>query len=89
MEALLKAVPDFMAPLRPLLRTPEQGADTLLWLAVNPDITERDAGQFWFDRRARALHRFGLGRSTPRELHAFWQTCCRLSGPLTQAVGAH
>jgi len=43
------AVPSLAAPIRPLLRTPEQGADTLLWLAVNPSLTEQESGQFWFD----------------------------------------
>lgn len=74
------SVPRLMAPVRAFLRTPQQGADTLLWLAVNPDITAREAGQFWFDRRPRVTHRFGLGWSSEEEKQAFWHLCCRLSG---------
>jgi len=51
------AAPRLTAPIRPLMRTPEQGADTLLWLAVNPRIADYESGQFWFDRRPRQTHR--------------------------------
>lgn len=84
-----ESAPGFAAPIRPLLRTPEQGADTLLWLAVNPELTARDAGQFWFDRRARETHRFGFGRSTDDEMESFWQICSRLSGWSWEPVAGH
>ena len=56
-------VPGLTAPVRPLLRTPERGADTLLWLAVNPRVAEHEGGQFWPARRPRDTHRLGFGKS--------------------------
>ena len=73
------AVPSLAAPVRPLLRTPEQGADTLLWLAVNPRVVEHESGQFWFDRRPRDTHRLGFGKSSEAERESFWELCCDLA----------
>jgi NAD(P)-dependent dehydrogenase (short-subunit alcohol dehydrogenase family) len=83
------ALPALAAPVRPLLRSPEQGADTLLWLAVNPNLTGADGGQFWFDRRPRETHRLGFGRSTEAERQRFWQLCCRLSGWTASSPSRH
>lgn len=70
------------------MRTPEQGADTLLWLAVNPRVVEYQSGQFWFDRRPREARRLGLGASSEAERESFWDLCCVLSGyaPETASV---
>lgn len=83
------AVPSLAAPIRPLLRTPEQGADTLLWLAVNPNLTEQESGHFWFDRRPRATHRFGFGRSSEAERASYWDLCCRLAGCTPGTAAMH
>lgn len=45
------ALPGFGAIMGPLLRTPEQGADTVLWLAATGGHGK--PGRFWFDRRVR------------------------------------
>ena len=46
------ALPRFRQITRPLLLTPDQGADTVVWLATMPP--ERlDSGRFWHDRRPR------------------------------------
>jgi NAD(P)-dependent dehydrogenase (short-subunit alcohol dehydrogenase family) len=74
------AVPNLAAPIRPLMRTPEQGADTLLWLAVSPRVVEHESGQFWFDRRPRDTHRLGFGKSSEAERESFWELCRDLSG---------
>lgn len=42
--------PGFRRVTGPILRTPEQGADTLLWLAA----TDVPSGEFWLDRRPRS-----------------------------------
>ena len=49
------ALPTFHRITRPLLRTPEQGADTIVWLAV---ATEAGAlnGQLLLDREPRTAH---------------------------------
>ena len=46
------ALPGFRRLTRPILLTPEQGADTIVWLATTPP--ERlGSGRFWHDRRPR------------------------------------
>ena len=46
------ALPGFYRAARPVLLTPEQGADTIVWLAAIPP--ERlGSGRFWHDRRPR------------------------------------
>lgn len=47
------SLPGFRRVTRPILRTAEQGADTILWLASH-DIP---SGQFWLDRQPRAVVR--------------------------------
>lgn len=46
------ALPAFGSVLGPLLRTAEQGADTMIWLAATGGDGAA-AGQFWLDRRTR------------------------------------
>ena len=49
------ALPRFYRAARPILLTPQQGADTLVWLAAMPP--ERlGSGRFWHDRRPRPEH---------------------------------
>ncbi len=50
------SLPTFSKVLGPLLRTPEQGADTLVWLAAD-DAATRSNGGFWLDRRQRRTHK--------------------------------
>ena len=46
------ALPGFYRATRPILLTPQQGADTIVWLATMPP--ERlGSGRFWHDRRPR------------------------------------
>ncbi len=46
------ALPGFYRAMQPILLTPEQGADTIVWLATMPP--ERlGNGRFWHDRRPR------------------------------------
>jgi len=52
------SLPAFRRLLRPILRTPEQGADTAIWLAsADPDLL--GSGRFWHDRRPRRVHLLG------------------------------
>jgi dehydrogenase/reductase SDR family protein 12 len=49
------ALPGFRRLTRPILLSPEQGADTVVWLATMPP--ERlGSGRFWHDRRPRPEH---------------------------------
>ena len=59
-------LPGFSRVMRPLLRTPAQGADTTVWLAgLAPGQPE--AGRLWLDRHPRSLHRLRRTRLSPAE----------------------
>ncbi len=47
----------------PLLRTPEQGADTLLWLGAD-DTALTSNGRFWLDRAQRPIHKLPTTKRT-------------------------
>lgn len=67
------ALPGFGRLVGPLLRSPEQGADTLVWLAAD-DAAERCNGCFWLDRRRRSPHKtiFSRMADTPEKRAALW-----------------
>ena len=46
------SIPTFRRVMRPLLRSPEQGADTIVWLAAAPEPAAV-TGRFWSDRHER------------------------------------
>jgi NAD(P)-dependent dehydrogenase (short-subunit alcohol dehydrogenase family) len=71
-----RSLPRFWRAMESRLRTPEQGADTALWLAV----AERVAGQtglFWFDRRPAPTHLLPRTREQPAERQRLWDLCAR------------
>ena len=49
------SLPAFHRVMGPLLRTPDQGADTVVWLASAPEALA-SSGRFWHDRRPRSEH---------------------------------
>lgn len=49
------SLPTFDRVTKPLLRTPEQGADTVVWLAASPQ-SEGASGEFYLDREPRRKH---------------------------------
>jgi len=49
-------LPTFAKVMGPFLRTPAQGADTLVWLAADDTALESN-GLFWLDRRPRPIHK--------------------------------
>ena len=51
------------------LRTPEQGADTIVWLAVRPN-EELNSGAFYFDRAEAGKHiNFGGTSYSPEKIN--------------------
>ncbi|XP_030629025.1 dehydrogenase/reductase SDR family member 12 [Chanos chanos] len=54
--AVATAMPQFHQMMRDRLRTAEQGADTVVWLAVSHAATAAPSGQFFQDRRAVPIH---------------------------------
>ena len=70
------SLPLFKTLTRPILRTPEQGADTFVWLAgaaVAP-------GRFWHDRVARPEHYTRRTRESPQDRRVLWDAVEALSG---------
>jgi NAD(P)-dependent dehydrogenase (short-subunit alcohol dehydrogenase family) len=65
-------LPLFNTLMRPWLRTPQQGADTVVWLAASVEAGE-STGRFWHDRAARPAYRTERSRETAGERWAFWR----------------
>ncbi len=57
------SLPTFRKIMGPLLRTADQGADTLVWLAADDQALESN-GKFWLDRRTRNTHKLPTTKST-------------------------
>lgn len=73
------ALPGFGKILGPLLRSPEEGADTLAWLATEP-TSEIGNGGFWLDRRRRPEHRLPSTKSADQKAGALWDEVSRMAG---------
>jgi NAD(P)-dependent dehydrogenase (short-subunit alcohol dehydrogenase family) len=65
------SLPGFRSITAPLLRSPEQGADTTVWLAT-ADEPSRVSGLFWHDRKPRPTHRLGSTGERPGARQALW-----------------
>ena len=76
------SLPRFRRVVGPLLRTPVQGADTLIWLAADDGEPLATTGRFWLDRRPRSLHKLPTTRrtDTPDRRAALWAWCVERSG---------
>lgn len=73
-----QSLPLFHARLKKILRTPEQGADTIVWLASS-EAAGRSSGRFWLDRRPHETVVFpGTGESAG-ERQALWEKLKRLT----------
>ena len=59
------SLPGFAKVTAPILRTAEQGADTIVWLAATGRRYE--SGKFWCDRAERPIHRLPTTRRTDDE----------------------
>jgi dehydrogenase/reductase SDR family protein 12 len=80
-----RSLPTFNRLMAPLLRSPTQGADTIVWLAASKEAAG-SSGRFWFDRRVVPTHLSPTTRATPPERDLLWQTLVELtSSDLTAA----
>jgi dehydrogenase/reductase SDR family member 12 len=73
------SLPRFYKLTRPLLRTPAQGADTVVWLSAAAE-PGGGTGRFWHDRRPRPTHWLRRIRETRQERTRLLAECVRLSG---------
>jgi NAD(P)-dependent dehydrogenase (short-subunit alcohol dehydrogenase family) len=67
-----QGLPGFRKATRRILRTPEQGADTLLWL-LWADEPLTSTGDLWLDRRRRTTTRFPGTGTHDGERQRLWQ----------------
>jgi NAD(P)-dependent dehydrogenase (short-subunit alcohol dehydrogenase family) len=72
------SLPGFRMLTRPMLRTPEEGADTALWLAATRPAPP--TGGFWHDRRPRPEHYLPLTRYGDRDRERVWRYCADAIG---------
>ncbi|HEY6607597.1 MAG TPA: SDR family NAD(P)-dependent oxidoreductase [Candidatus Limnocylindria bacterium] len=76
---LSASLPGFAGLMRPILRTPSEGVDTLVWLALLPDAGGL-AGRFVHDRKARPFDRVPMTRVDQRERRRLWRAIVELAG---------
>ena len=76
---LRSSLPRFHRLTRPLLRTPAEGADTIVWLGAAEE-PGRSSGQFWHDRRKRPTHLLPRSGETADDQEQLWARCAALSG---------
>jgi NAD(P)-dependent dehydrogenase (short-subunit alcohol dehydrogenase family) len=70
------SIPGFHRVTRAILRTPAEGADTVVWLAAAPGAAER-SGRFFFDRVARRTHLIPGTEEPQKARRALWRRCER------------
>lgn len=66
-----RSLPLFYALTKMVLRNPDEGADTIVWLACKPQLAAESSGRFWFDRKVRAEHRLQRTRNSDQQQAAF------------------
>ncbi len=74
------SLPAFNRLIGPLLRTPDEGADTTVWLAAAPAAVI-GTGRFWHDRRSRPEHYVPWTREAPADRERLWALCQELVSP--------
>jgi dehydrogenase/reductase SDR family member 12 len=70
------SLPRFYKLMKPALRSPEEGADTIVWLAA----AKRPGGGFWHDRERRPTHVLRRTHESDEERARLWSECVRLTG---------
>lgn len=77
---VVKSLPRFHSMTKPVLRSVEAGADTIVWLA-DVDAEELGAnGGFWLDRHRRSITKIPGTSASQSERDRLWQWCEDNSG---------
>jgi NAD(P)-dependent dehydrogenase (short-subunit alcohol dehydrogenase family) len=81
------SLPRFHRLMEPLLRDAEAGADTVVWLVVNPRLPG-PSGSFWFDRTRRWTHLLPWTAEWPGRAERLLRLCDEITATLAApAVG--
>jgi NAD(P)-dependent dehydrogenase (short-subunit alcohol dehydrogenase family) len=75
--AVRSSLPRFHRVTRQILRTPAEGADTVVWLAASP-AARTHTGRFFLDRQERRTHLLPFTRESEGDRRALWRLCERL-----------
>ncbi len=75
------SLPRFHKVLGPVLRSVDQGIDTLIWLAADPEPATTSGG-FWLDRRQRSIHKLPTTKRTDTadRRESLWRHVSELAG---------
>jgi len=73
------SLPLFDKLMGPFLRTPEQGADTMVWLAAAPEPAAT-SGELWFDREVVPRHLLDRTRESEGDRQDLWERLVGLTG---------
>jgi len=83
---LLASLPRFGRLMRPLLRSPQEGADTVVWLAGS--AAGVPGGEFWHDRRPRSTVRLPRTATPEGEAERLWEMVVAHAGLPSMPAGA-
>jgi NAD(P)-dependent dehydrogenase (short-subunit alcohol dehydrogenase family) len=72
--AVASSLPLFHRITQSILRTPAEGADTVVWLAACPRARE-STGAFFFDREARRTHWLPWTPESEADRRSLWRLC--------------
>lgn len=78
-DGVAESLPTFNKVMKPLLRTPEEGADTIVWLAAASEPAQ-STGRFWFDRREAPTHLTDSTRESAKERMELWRRLAEITG---------
>lgn len=73
------SIPMFGTVMKPILRTAEDGADTIVWLAAG-DEALTSTGKFWHDRAVRPTHYPSWRKDSPEARDALWAAVVEATG---------
>ncbi len=68
------SLPGFFRLTQAILRSPAEGADTVVWLAASPRAADV-SGRFFFDREPRQTHYLPWTRESEEDRRQLWQRC--------------
>ncbi|MGI9647195.1 MAG: SDR family oxidoreductase [Acidimicrobiia bacterium] len=75
---VVHALPTFHKVTKRFLRTPAEGADTIVWLAASEEVAGR-TGLFWHDRRPRSTHKTSRTREATADRQQLWDALTALA----------
>lgn len=73
------SIPLFGSVMKPILRTADEGADTIVWLAAG-DEALTSSGKFWHDRAQRPTHYPSWRKDSPDAREALWASVVEATG---------